>query len=334
VPDAPSVFQEKDTLLREIICVLRVFVVNFFLSASPIAPLTHQNDGFRKRSTHPTAMNLMGGRMPGDNAGAVPVETTILRFDGTAPQTALRAVAVETPVNVVYGTVPYAVMMMTPGDFEDFAVGFSLTEGIVRTRADIRRVWVTQEPDGLRLMVDLVAERLHWVLARRRAMSGRTSCGVCGIEDLATLPRTAQRPLANMSLEPRAVQRALLALSAHQTLNDATRAVHAAAWAGQSGEILCVREDVGRHNALDKLIGALLTRQTDPAEGFLLVTSRCSYEMVEKAAAFGAGALVAISAPTSLGIERARHHGMTLVGVARADAMTVFSAGTALLTET
>lgn len=252
------------------------------------------------------------------------VETTTLRFDGTNPQAAPRAVAVEVPVNVVYGTVPYVVMMMTPADFEDFAVGFSLTEGIARTRADIRRVWVTQEPDGLRLMVDLVAERLHWVLSRRRAMSGRTSCGVCGIEDLATLPRAAQRPLANMCLEPTAVQRALLGLSAHQTLNDATRAVHAAAWAGQSGEIACVREDVGRHNALDKLIGALLTRQTHPDSGFFLVTSRCSYEMVEKAAAFGAGALVAISAPTSLGLERARHHGMTLVGVARPDAITIF----------
>jgi len=264
--------------------------------------------------------------MPGDSAAAVPVETIILRFDGSPAQAAARVVAVEVPVNVVYGTVPYAVMMMTPGDFEDFAVGFSLTEGIALRRADIRRVWVKHEADGLRLMVDLAAERLHWVLARRRAMSGRTSCGVCGIEDLATLPRTAQRPLSDISLEPTAVQRALLALSAHQTLNDATRAVHAAAWAGRTGEIACVREDVGRHNALDKLIGALLTRQTDPAGGFFLVTSRCSYEMVEKAAAFGAGALVAISAPTSLGIERARHHGMMLVGIARPDAMTVFSA--------
>jgi FdhD protein len=260
-----------------------------------------------------------------DHAGAVGVAITTLAFDGRDAQPTIRAVAIESPVNVVYGTVPYAVMMMTPADFEDFAVGFSLTEGIVRTRSDIRRVWMTQETDGLRLMVDLEPERLHWVLARRRAMSGRTSCGVCGIEDLASLPRSAQRPLTHISLEPLAIRRALLALSTYQTLNDATRAVHAAAWAGLAGDIACVREDVGRHNALDKLIGALLSSETDPGSGFFLVTSRCSYEMVEKAAAFGAEALVAISAPTSLGVERARQHGMTLIGVARPDAITLFT---------
>jgi FdhD protein len=128
-----------------------------------------------------------------------------------------------------------------------------------------------------------------------------------------------------------AIQRALVALPGYQPLNDATRAVHGAAWADDAGMIQCVREDVGRHNALDKLIGASLAQGINPARGFLVVTSRCSFEMVEKAAAFGAGTLVAISAPTLLGIERARQHGMTLIGIARHDAMTAFTGADRIL---
>ncbi len=262
--------------------------------------------------------------MPPTEPSARAFPTTTFAFHGPAARGSERIVAVEAAVNIVYGTVPYAVMMATPDDLEDFAVGFSLTEGVIQSRDDIRGVRLEADPDGIRLAVDLVPARLHGVLARRRAMAGRTSCGVCGIEDLTALPRTERLCVAG-AVRLESIARALAELARHQQLNAATRAVHAAAWAGPDGRIAWVREDVGRHNALDKLIGALVTHAADPASGFVVITSRCSYEMVEKVAAFGAGTLVAISAPTSLGIERARQHGMTLIGVARHDTITAFT---------
>ena len=235
-----------------------------------------------------------------------------------------RSLAVEGAVNVVFGGVPFAVMMLTPADLEDFAYGFSLTEGVIEAASDIRGVRLEQDPDGLRLHVDLAPGRLHAHLARRRAMAGRTGCGVCGIEDLAHLKRArgrmAEAPLVRLA----ALGRALAELDAGQVLGAETRAVHAAAWADLDGHVTHVREDVGRHNALDKLIGALLREGGDPAAGLILITSRCSFEMVEKAASFGVRTVVAISAPTSLALERARAFDMTLAGIARQDSVTVF----------
>ena len=256
---------------------------------------------------------------------AILAATTRIIFATAAAHPGERLLAVETAVNVIYGTVPYAVMMMTPADLPDFAVGFSLTEGVIADSADVRGTRVENGPGGLRLIVTLAPERFHTLLARRRSMAGRTSCGVCGIEDLAAVPRTPQRAPGQGGVTVAAIRRALDDLPGLQRLNGQTGAVHAAAWATLDGTITCLREDVGRHNALDKLAGALLTADADPADGFLVVTSRCSYEMVEKAAAIGAGVMVAISAPTSLGVERARHHGITLAGLARGDAMTVYS---------
>ena len=155
-------------------------------------------------------------------------------------------------------------------------------------------------------------------------MTGRTSCGLCGVDDLAALPRAAGPSGEAPRVELRAIARALGALDAGQRLNAATRAVHGAAWATLAGEVLDVREDVGRHNALDKLIGACLRAGRDPASGFVVVTSRASFEMVEKAATFGCRTLVAISAPTALAIDRARALDVTLVGIARRDSVTVF----------
>jgi FdhD protein len=264
---------------------------------------------------------------------SIAAPATTFRFAGGPPLPIDRPVAVETAVNLVYGTVPFAVMMTTPDDLEDFAVGFSLTEGIIAARADIRHVGIEPADGGVRLLIDLAPDQFHSLLARRRSMAGRTGCGVCGIEDLADLPRATRRSVAAPRIRLGAIHRALDALAGHQRLNDATRAVHAAAWAGLDGDILCVREDVGRHNALDKLIGALLTRGAAPEDGFLLITSRCSFEMVEKAAAFGASTLVAISAPTSLGIERAQHHDITLAAIARHDAVTVFSRADRIVAE-
>jgi FdhD protein len=253
------------------------------------------------------------------------VPGVVLKIDGEPSRPVDGSVAVEEAVNVVYGTIPYAVMMMTPADLDDFAVGFSLTEGIVGSATDIRDIEAKPVVGGLLLNVNLAPDRLHRIFARKHAMTGRTGCGVCGVEDLAAVPRADRRHAKPVTFDPSAIFRALGDLSQHQVLNHVTHVVHAAAWADRDGRIQCVREDIGRHNALDKLIGALLRLGTDPSKGFLLVTSRCSYEMVEKTAAFGAGTLIAISAPTSLGIQRARHHGIVLVGVARHDAFTVYT---------
>ncbi len=257
-----------------------------------------------------------------DASIVAPIRT--LTFAGQVIE-ATRAVAVETPVQVSYADIPFGVMMLTPADLVDFAYGFSLTEGVITGASEIRNVTMERADDGLRLRIDIIGARLHAHLARKRALSGRTSCGLCGIEDLAALPRaTAMRgPAPTVALA--SIGRALAALDRSQPLGFATRAVHAAAWCGPDGAVSYVREDVGRHNALDKLIGALLRAGVPPVDGFVLITSRASFEMVEKVATFGARTLVAISAPTSLALERARALDLTLVGVARRDAVTVFN---------
>ena len=274
--------------------------------------------------------------MPSTLSTATLISTTAL--DLTAPSHAAvtiafadgvrcpveRRSAAETPIQVLYSDIPFGVMMATPADLEDFAYGFSVTEGVIDAPEQIRAIRTETAPGAFRLHIDLVASRLQDHLARRRAMTGRTSCGLCGIEDLAALPRATvpAGPAPRVALG--AIARALAALDAGQVLNAATRAVHGAAWAGPDGTLLAVREDVGRHNALDKLVGACLRAERAPNDGFVVVTSRASFEMVEKAAAFGARTLIAISAPTALGIERARALDLTLVGIARRDTITVF----------
>jgi FdhD protein len=232
-------------------------------------------------------------------------------------------IPVETGVSLVYSGIPFAVMMVTPSDLEDFGIGFSLTEGIIEDTSDIRAIAIDETEEGLSLQIDLAPERLRKHLGRRRAITGRTSCGVCGVTNLAALRHAGHR-LSAPNVRLSAIRRALGELEGRQSLNRSVRAAHAAAWATLDGEITRLREDVGRHNALDKLIGALARQAVDPATGMVLITSRCSYEMVEKAAAFGAATVVAISAPTSLAIERARTLGMTLVALARPDAVTLF----------
>ncbi|GJD95164.1 formate dehydrogenase accessory sulfurtransferase FdhD [Methylobacterium iners] len=266
---------------------------------------------------------------PAETARRVP--TSVIAYDDPNPREGERPLAVEMPVNLVYGSVPYAVMMTTPADLVDFAYGFSLTEGIVASADEIRGAAVEEGDGGLRLLVDLVPGRLREHLARKRAISGRTGCGVCGIDDLAALPKAEPRTDVGQQVSLAAIRTALTALSDAQVLNQETRAVHAAAWADLDGSLVAVREDVGRHNALDKLIGALLRARIDPSQGFLVITSRCSFEMVEKAASFGAAVLVAISAPTSLAIDRAALHAMTLCAIARSDTLTVFTGGERLI---
>ncbi|WP_245442778.1 formate dehydrogenase accessory sulfurtransferase FdhD [Methylobacterium terrae] len=259
-------------------------------------------------------------------ATSVSVATRVVAYGRGEGRDGTRPLAVETPVNVIYGDVPYAVMMTTPADLEDFAYGFSLTEGVVASADEIRGAVVEAGEGGLRLVVDLAPGRLREHLARKRALSGRTGCGVCGIDDLKDIPRAERRSARGVTVSLSAVERAVRALDDLQVLGRETRAVHAAAWADRDGHVVAVREDVGRHNALDKLIGALLRAGARPEDGFLVITSRCSFEMVEKAASFGAAILVAISAPTSLAVERAALHGLTLAAIARHDTVTLFTA--------
>ena len=258
-------------------------------------------------------------------------ETQVFSFAGERTS-ASRPIAVERPVQVNYGDVPFGVMMLTPQDLEDFGYGFSLTEGVIDSVDDIRALSVREAEDGLQLRIDLSGAKLHAHLARRRSLAGRTGCGICGIEDLSALRRAAAgaRPATVILLK--SIERALIDLDRHQVLNAKTHAVHGAAWCSPAGIIGLVREDVGRHNALDKLIGALLRASMSAETGFVLITSRASFEMVEKVATFGARTLVAISAPTSLAIERARALDLTLIGIARRDGVTAFHGAERVIT--
>ena len=210
------------------------------------------------------------------------MRSRVIALDGTPLRDGPHHVAVEVPVQVSFADMPFAVMMLTPADLVDFAYGFSLTEGMIETASDIREVTVGEADGGLTLRIDLVGARLGQHLARQRAMTGRTGCGVCGIDDIKALQRAAASPREPQTLAVAPIARALAALDEGQTLNAETRAVHGAAFADATGTILAVREDVGRHNALDKLIGASLRAAVDPSAGFVVITSRCSFEMVEE----------------------------------------------------
>jgi len=257
---------------------------------------------------------------------SVPIPVEVRYFSAVQSHSVLsREIAVETAVNVFFGPTPFAVMMSTPQDLHDFAYGFCLTEGLIKRAADIQSVELHVQAAGIELRVTPAPDVCPRAASRERNTAGRTGCGLCGITQLDALPLAAVRAHTRPTVALAAIRRALDALEQSQSINQRTHAVHAAAWCSADGEILALREDVGRHNALDKLIGALLRAGHQPGDGFLLITSRCSFEMVEKAAVFGAATLVAISAPTSLAIDRAVLHGMTLLAVARRDSALVFN---------
>ncbi len=237
----------------------------------------------------------------------------------------VRAVAEETPVALTYNRATYAVMMATPADLEDFAVGFSLTERIVESAADIRELDVVAVPDGVELRMWLDADRLDAVQRRMRRIAGATGCGLCGIESLAEAARPPLPVTCDLRVTPEAIQEAMAALTPLQALGEATRAVHAAAFWQPGRGIVAVREDVGRHNALDKLAGAVARGGMAACAGAVLLTSRVSVELVQKVAAMGAGVLVAVSAPTALALRTADAAGITLVAVARRDGFEVFT---------
>jgi FdhD protein len=237
-------------------------------------------------------------------------------------------VAEETPLAIAYNGIDYAVMMGTPRDLEDFAFGFSIAETVAVRASDIRSVATTEREDSIAVDITLTSEALHRFLARRRvrALRGHTSCGICGIEDVAQLtPPIAPPMIRAQPIDRAALRRAVESLRGLQPLSEHTHCAHAAAWADQTGAPILVREDVGRHNALDKLVGAALRAGIDFAAGFCLITSRCSYEMAQKAVAAGIPALVAISAPTALAVRTARAGGLTLIVPDRADGFFIYA---------
>jgi formate dehydrogenase accessory protein FdhD len=231
----------------------------------------------------------------------------------------------ETPIVIVYNAIPHVVMMATPADLEDFVLGFSITEELIRTPADLRDVKVVRYGQGIEVQASIDEACEAVVASRARRLSGRTGCGICGSDSIDAVMKTLHTVPAGQPVKPDAIAAALEALATRQTLNAASGAVHAAAWGRLDGTVEEVREDVGRHNALDKLIGALLRRDADPERGFILVTSRASFEMVQKAAIFGSPLLVAISGPTGLAVRVAEQSGMTLVGFARGERLTVYT---------
>ena len=237
------------------------------------------------------------------------------------------AITEEVPVAMIYNDVPFAVMMVTPLDLEDFALGFSLSEGLIATPEELQSVEVNPRLEGVEL-----AMRVASTTAEDRAGSGgerllpgRSGCGLCGARMLEDAVRHPQPVGQGPQIEAASLERALDSLRASQPVNAATGSVHAAAWVGIDGAIVIVREDVGRHNALDKLIGAMVKASIDPQQGFLVVTSRASYEMVTKAASAGITLMAAISAPTALAIHLAEDTGLTLVGFARPGSYVIYT---------
>lgn len=243
-------------------------------------------------------------------------------------ENAAELVADEVPVALVYNGISHAVMLASPQDLEDFALGFSLGERIVRDARDIQDLEVEEAPHGIAIEMRIAAGAMMRLKQTRRARTGKTGCGLCGVESLDCFDNDAFADLrgsTHVSFAPEALHRAMAAMSARQDLHHATGAVHAAGWADRTGELLCVREDIGRHNALDKLVGALARARADTGSGFAVVTSRASFEMVQKAARAGFPLLAAVSAPTALAVQVAERAGLTLAGFVRGGRHVLYS---------
>ena len=247
-----------------------------------------------------------------------------LRLHGGARSDHEDAVVVEAPVALLYNGLAFAVMMATPESLEDFALGFALSEGIVAAPQEYRLVDVVRSEAGVALHGAIPQARYDAIADRRRNLEGRSGCGLCGVESLREAVRPVPHVDSDLSVRGSEIRAALEALAAQQPLNARSGGVHAAGFAHAGG--LLVREDVGRHNALDKLIGAMARRSPalDPRTGFLLMSSRASYELLHKAATAGIGLVVAISAPTDLAIRTAEQAGITLAAFARGDSLNLY----------
>jgi FdhD protein len=236
-----------------------------------------------------------------------------------------RALPTEVPVALVYNGTTQAVMMATPARLEEFAVGFSLTEQIITDPSEIREIEIVETDKGIELRIWLDAGAETRFQARRRAQVGPVGCGLCGIDSLTEALRDLPGVSAPLPLHPRDIADAMSALSLHQALHDATRAAHAAGFFVPGQGMVHAAEDVGRHNALDKLAGMLARAGVSPASGIIVITSRVSVDMVQKAAVIGAPVLVAASAPTALAVEQAGAAGLTLIAIARGTDFEIFT---------
>lgn len=234
--------------------------------------------------------------------------------------------AEEVAVALEYNDISHATLLASPAHLDDLALGFSYTEGIIRSAKDVYEVDVVQQPDGWVIQMRIASACLNQLKQRRRHMAGRTGCGLCGLETLSQVQRqlpTLTAPATQIA--PAAISKAAKGLRNSQPLHLRTGATHGAAWATLDGDIVLTREDVGRHNALDKLIGCLLRQEIPPQSGFFVISSRASFEMVQKTAAAGVSALIAVSAPTSYAVRMAHDLNLMLVGFVRDEHFTVYS---------
>ncbi len=262
---------------------------------------------------------MIAGKLP---ASSLAASRTAWR--GGQPVSGTRVLPEETPIAFTYDAVVHAVMMATPDDLQEFAVGFSLTEGIVDNAAEISELEIVPVENGVNLRMWLAGGPSEAFAARRRRYLGPAGCGMCGLESLAEANRAIPRVTAERATSPAEIAAALAALPAAQSLNRATHAVHAAGF-WQAGTLQLLREDVGRHNALDKLAGAMAGARARAADGIVVLSSRLSVELVQKAAMMGAPVLAAVSAPTALAVRTADAAGITLVGIGRGDGFEVFT---------
>lgn len=270
-----------------------------------------------------TAVPRLVPVVPIDDTGVVP--RAAWRLGARTTESVTAQLVEEVPVALIYNGVSHAVMLASPGDLADFALGFSLSEGIIESPQELLDLELAPAGEGVEVRLTITARRFAGLKDRRRAMTGRSGCGLCGVESLAEamrpLPRLQDRTLLSLV----SIHRALDGLAPLQRLNRLAGAVHAAAWADPDGTIRHLAEDVGRHNAFDKVIGAMARRPGGRPPGFAVLTSRLSYELVQKAATTGISALVAISAPTALAVAAAERAGICVVALARADSVTVYA---------
>jgi FdhD protein len=286
--------------------------------------ITHPNE--RQLST--TKVRLLPSSDESKNLSGQPTLTGVVLQANNQPILQhfreLDVLANEVPIALVINGISHAVMMATPDDLEDFALGFAITEGLIENEREIYDIEVTQVSQGVELKVTVSAATEWRLKDRRRTLAGRTGCGICGVDNL-NLVHQKLCAVTPLRTEFDLIQKANQQMKLHQILQSRTGATHAASWANTQGEVILTREDVGRHNALDKLIGAMIKSNQNPQEGFICITSRASFEMIQKTIIARVGLLCAVSAPTALAVEIANKYNLRLAGFVRGESMVLYN---------